>query len=376
MTRQTVTRMLFVSVVVALASGAAACGGTAQSAASAEQAEAAVPLAPENVVTASAGELTAGPAISGELTPAREATVRAQVGGSIERLTVDRGQPVRAGMVLARIASRDLEEALASAETGVRSAESALALAQSEARRTATLVEGGALAARDLEQATLAVSNAESALAAARARARSAGQQIEDTTIRAPFAGVVSARAANLGDIVTPGAAILTVIDPSSLRLEALVPSSEIGRVRPDAEVVFTVRGVPGRTFIGTVTRVSPAADPVTRQVPIFVSLPNVEGDLLAGLFAEGRIQAETREGIVVPIAAVDETGAVPMVTRVREGRAERVAVELGVRQVETERVEIVTGVAPGDVLILGSAKAIAPGTPVRLTDNRPPAEL
>lgn len=374
MIRHLPTRPIVAVVVLALSAWTAACGDSTSSAAPADRpGAAAVPLATENVTTAVAAELTTGPAISGELTPAREATVRAQVGGSIERLRVDRGQAVRAGQELARIAARDLDEGLASAQTAVRSAENALALAESEERRTAALVEGGALATRDLEQARLAVSNAEASLAAARARERSAAQQVEDTRIRAPFAGVVSRREASLGDIVAPGAAILTVIDPSSLRLEALVASSEIARVHVGAAVVFSVRGVPGRTFTGTVSEVSPAADPVTRQVPIFVSLPNEEGELLAGLFAEGRVQAETREGVVVPISAVDETGAMPMVTRIRDGRAERAVVELGLRQIETERIEIVSGVSRGDVLILGSAKGITPGTPVRVTGTPSP---
>jgi RND family efflux transporter MFP subunit len=365
-------RPFFLVLLFSAAATASACGGRAESPEAASSAAAhTLRLAPENVATATTERLSSGPAISGELTPAREATVRAQVGGSIVALRVDRGQPVQAGAVLARIASRDLEEALTSARTAVRSAETALGLARSEEQRTAALVKGGALAQRDLEQATSAAANAEAALAAARARERSAAQQMEDTVVHAPFSGVVSERPANLGDVVTPGTPILTVIDPSSLRLEAFVPANQIGQVRAGARVAFTIRGFPGQAFAGTVTRVSPTADPVTRQVAIFVSLPNVEGRLIAGLFAEGRVETAAREGVVVPLAAVDETGAVPTVTRITDGTAERVAVQLGVRQLDTERVEIVSGLRPGDVVILGSARGVAPGTPVAVSGNR-----
>jgi RND family efflux transporter MFP subunit len=152
------------------------------------------------------------------------------------------------------------------------------------------------------------------------------------------------------------------------MRLEALVPSGQIGQVKPGAKVPFTVRGYPNQEFAGVVERVSPTADPVTRQVAIFVAVPNSGGKLIAGLFAEGRVEAETRRGIVVPLSALDETGPVPTVTRLRDGKAERVAVTLGIRQAERELVEIANGLAEGDVVILGSARGVTPGTPVVVT--------
>jgi membrane fusion protein, multidrug efflux system len=355
------------AVAFGLIAATTACSNGSAEPATTKPAIAVVQLAPENVATATILKLSSGPAISGELTPAREATVRAQVGGSIIALSLDRGQNVRAGAEIARISSRDLDQAMSSAQAGVKSAESALAVARTEQQRTATLVKGGALAARDLEQAQNAVSVAEAQLAAAKARERSAWQQLDDTSVKAPFAGIVSERASNLGDVVSPGTAILTIIDPTSMRLEALVPSDEIDQVRPGVRVRFTIRGVPNQTFTGTVDRLSPIADPVTRQVSIFVTLPNSGGKLIAGLFAQGRVETTTREGVVVPLSAVDETGASPTVTRVRDGKAERVNVELGLKQTETEQVEIIKGVSAGDLLIVGSAKGVAAGTPISI---------
>jgi len=353
-------------IASAVGTGAAACGSPQTTAASAPPAAAVVQLAPENVVTASVADLSTGPLVSGELTPAREATVRAQVGGSLVALSVDRGQTVRAGTEVARIASRDLEAAMTSAESAVKSSEAMLTVARSESERTAALVKGGALANRDLEQTQSAVANAEAQVAAARARQRAVWQQIDDTSIKAPISGVVSARAANAGDIVAPGTELFTVIDPSSLRLEARVPSDRIAEVRTGAKVRFQIRGVPG-DFVGTVDRVSPVADPITRQVSIFVSIPNLGGRLIAGLFAEGRVETATHRGIVVPLATVDESGIAPIVTVVRDGKADVRPVKLGVRRSETEQVEILDGVVAGDVLIVGSAKGVAPGTPVRI---------
>ena len=308
-------------------------------------------------------ELRSGPAVSGQLTPAREATVRAQVGGSVLMLTVDKGQPVTAGQVIAKITARDLEMSMQSAEAAVKSADTALAVAHSEQTRTASLVKGGALAARDLEQANNMVSNAQAMVAAAKARQQGVWQQLDDTTVKAPFAGIVSDRPAHQGDVVSPGTPIVTIIDPSSMRLEASVPSEFISQVKPGAVVPFRVRGYPDQVFAGKVDRLSPVADPVTRQVGIFVSLRNTNGRLIAGLFAEGRVDVETRKGIVVPMSAVDETGATPTVTIIRDGKAERVGVTLGLRQNDVELIEIKSGLQVGDVVILGSSKAVAPGT-------------
>ena len=357
------------AVVAGLTVVTSGCGG-GSSAAEHSVPPSVVQLAPENVATAKIGEMAAGPSVSGQLTAAREATVRAQVGGSLVALPVDRGQAVEAGALVAKIASRDLESSFESSKASVTSAETALAVARTEHQRTESLVKGGALAARDLEQTRNAVSIAEAQVAAARARQMSVWQQIDDTSVKAPFAGIVSARSASLGDVVAPGTELVTIIDPSSLRLEALVPSDQIAQVKPGAPVHVSIRGVEG-AVVGKVDRVSPSADPVTRQVSIFVSVPNKSGKLIAGLFADGRVHTATREGVVVPLSAVDETGAVPLVTRVKDGKAERVVVELGIRQLDTEQVEVTKGIASGDVLIVGSAKGVAPGTPVNVVQAR-----
>jgi membrane fusion protein, multidrug efflux system len=366
----TTKRVVVVSVLAATLAMAVACAKNPAPEAAVSADSASVKLGADNVATAAIAELRSGPSVSGQLTPAREATVRAQVGGSILTLTVDKGQPVTAGQIIAKIGARDLDDAFQSAEAAVKSAETALTVAQSEQTRTASLVKGGALAARDLEQANNMVSNAQAMVAAAKARHKSVWQQLDDTTVKAPFTGIVSDRPAHQGDVVSPGTAIVTIIDPSSMRLEASVPADQIMQVKAGARVPFRVRGYPDQIFNGRVDRLSPTADPVTRQVVIFVSLPNTGGRLIAGLFAEGRVDAETRSGVVVPLSAVDETGPTPTVTLVRNGRADRVNVTLGLRQSDTEVVEIKTGVSAGDIVILGSSKAVTPGTAVTVVKN------
>jgi len=325
-----------------------------------------VQVGSENVVVVKRDHIVVGPVISGELRPERVATVRAELGGSMLEVSGDAGEAVRKGALLARIESKALEDMRRSVSSAVHAAESQLAVAQREAERTSQLVSAGALAVRDLDIARANVTNAEAQLADARARLVSVQKQLDDAVVRAPLTGIVSDRAVNAGDVVTPGMALFTIIDPSSMRLEASVPSDEVGKLRVDAHVQFEVRGY-DQPLEGRIERIVPKADPTTRQVPIFVSIPNAGGRLVAGLYADGRVINEEAFGLVVPTNAVNTSSGTPWVLRVTSGGAEKVTLTLGLQDPRTERVQITSGVNEGDLLLRGAAQGIAPGTPVRV---------
>lgn len=332
----------------------------------AEKSPAALPavrVGTENVVTVSKGTIVVGPIISGELRAEREATVRAEIGGSVTQVNVKEGQAVRRGALLGRIETRTLDDVKQSAASALRNAENQLAVARREMERTETLVKAGALAARDLDVARQNVTAAEAQLADAKSRLASADRQLADTVLRAPINGLIAKRPVNIGDVVSLGEELFAIIDPSSMRLEASVPADDLSRLRVGATVDFMVRGYE-QQFEGRIAMTAPQADPVTRQVPIFVTIPNAGGRLVAGLFAEGRVVSQSADGIVVPINAVNMTGS-PWVLRVKDGRTERVEVRLGLQDPRTERVLVVSGVTEGDILLRGAAQGITPGTAV-----------
>jgi RND family efflux transporter MFP subunit len=324
----------------------------------------AVRVGSENVLMVSKGTIVVGPIISGELRAEREATVRAEIGGSITQVNVKEGQAVRSGTILGRIETRTLDDVKQSAASAVRNAENQLSVARREMDRTETLVKAGALAARDLDIARQNVTAAEAQLADARSRLASADRQLADTVLRAPINGLIAKRPVSIGDVVSVGEELFTIIDPSSMRLEASVPSDDLSRLRVGAVVDFTVRGY-DQPFEGRIAMIAPQADSVTRQVPIFVSIPNVGGRLVAGLFAEGRVVSQSAQGIVVPVNAVNTTGATPWALRVSGGKTERVEVRLGLQDPRTERVLVVSGLNEGDTLLRGAAQGITPGTSV-----------
>jgi len=362
---RTGARMLAPLVMAVALTG---CGAEAEKAVDEPAAPSSVvQIGQENVVRAVRGTIEVGPIVSGELRAQREATVRAELGGSMLQVAAEEGQAVARGALLGRIETRTLDDARRSAQSAVRSAENQLGVAQRETERTEKLVNAGALAARDLDVARNTVTTAEAQLADAKSRLASAERQLEDAVVRAPIAGIVSNRAVNAGDVVGIGDELFTIIDPSSMRLEAAVPSDDLRVLKVGVPVRFTVRGY-DQMFDGRIERIAPQADPGTRQVPIYVAIPNVGGRLVAGLFAEGRVLSQSASGVVVPTNAVNMSGAKPWVLRVNQGKTERVELTLGLRDSRTEQVEVTSGLSDGDVLLRGASQGITPGTAVQVS--------
>ena len=351
----------------ALAALNACSKGDKASAAETAKAETMV-VGPENISVAANGSIMTGPSISGTLEPDREAVLRAQVSGSVLQTYADQGQTVNAGTVLARIDASGIQDAYTSARAGLVSARNAADVAAKDLARNETLLAAGAIAERDIDQSRRASIAAQAALEDANSRLASAEKAYRSTTVTAPFSGVVSERPVSAGDVVQPGTALFTVVDPSSMRLEASVPAEQLASIRIGVPVNFTVSGYPGRQFVGRITRINPTADPTTRQVRIYVSIPNEGRSLVGGLFANGRMSTATKMGLVVPQSAVDVRGTIPSVMRVKQGKVEKVQVQIGLTDKTSETIEVLSGLQAGDTLLLGAAQGITPGTLIRIT--------
>ena len=327
-------------------------------------------IGPGNIAVARTDTLRSGPAISGTLIADREARIRAEMSGAVLQTYAEAGEPVREGTVLARLDDSNVRGAVLSARSAVTQITVAAEQAARELQRAKTLAAAGAIAERDVESATNANLGTQAALADAKSRLESAEKSLRNATIRAPFAGIVAERAVSPGDVVSPGSALFTVIDPRSLKLEASVPTTALADVRVGAPVLFTVNGS-DRVLEGRVTRVSPMVDPQTKQVRLLASVPNSAGVLVAGLFVEGRVASQKRVGVLVPESAVDQTGIAPTLMRLKGGKVEKVEVQLGARDEAASMFEVTTGVASGDTVLLGAARGISVGSAVVVSAPR-----
>ncbi|HEY8942958.1 MAG TPA: efflux RND transporter periplasmic adaptor subunit [Polyangiaceae bacterium] len=328
-------------------------------------------LGAENVAKVTRTRLSSGPRISGTLEPEERAVIRAEAEGAVRALYVELGDSVRRGTLLLRIDAPELRDAVQSAEAGVRAAEQALVLSKRQLERTQRLTRAGALSQRELEVEQSTVAGARADLENQRAALATARARLKNTTVRSPLSGVVSEQPVHAGDNVSPGSHLLTVIDLSSLRLDATVPAVDLPKLELGLPVEFSVRGYPDRMFEGRIRRIAPAADAV-RQVPILVSIQNPSGALLAGLFADGRVLTRSVEAPALPLDAVDREARPNRVLAIRSGKLERVPVQLGLVDEVQELVEIEAGVSEGDVVTTGESRGLTPGAPVALAGAKP----
>lgn len=324
-----------------------------------------VELASDQLITVENESIETGPRISGSLRPRRKALLRAEVSGLVTLLAVELGDLVSAGQLLARIEDKGQRDAATSARAALTAAKDDEDVAVRQAARAHRLVAAGAIAGVEAESADAAVAAATARTAAARAQLASSRKQLLGREVRAPFNGVVDVQDVHQGDVVSLGAPLLTILDPTSLRLEAQVASDEIGRVRVGQNVRVRVRGVSEEELSGTLERISPSVDSSTRQLSVSVTLHERSDELVAGLFADGRILVDVQRALVVPVDALLDDTAVPSVLRVREGRTERVPIELGLQDEERDRIEVRAGLAAGDVVVVGPARRMPAGARV-----------
>jgi RND family efflux transporter MFP subunit len=349
------------------------CNGQQGEAEAQEPEAASVTLGPENVARVEPRKLQSGPVISGALHARQSATLRAEVGGPVLEVKIDQGQPVKRGQLLARIDDVALQDQLLAARSAARVAESGLQVAASEEARADMLVKAGAIAQREFERAQLARHQAQAQVAEAQSRLSLVREQLGRTRIIAPFDGVVSERQVNAGDVVQPGSPLLSVVDPTSLELEASVPVEYAGRMEVGTPVAFRLSSGADQSFSGEIERINPAVDPSTGQVRIYVTIPNVRQSLLVGLFAQGRVASESKEAVALPVEALDLRTTPPSALRVRDGKVERVPVTVGLRDDVAQQLEVRSGLQAGDVVVLGSARDLAEGTRVEVSQAQRP---
>lgn len=350
----------------------AACGPDESAGASRESS--AVVLAPSDVATAEVQEISGGIVLTGTLNPYRIAEVKAQVPGTVAMLNVDRGDPVQSGQTLAVIRAEGIQGQAQGAAAAVAAAEAGLALAQQQLESARVLHEAGAISDLDYRSAQTQHESARAQLASARAQAAGADEQARNATVTAPIAGEVSDRQVNHGEAVSPGQTLLTVVNSTRLELAGQVPVSQATQVRAGSPVEFTMNAYPGRVFRGEVARVEPTADPQTRQVGVYVQLPNENRELVGGLFATGRIATgASTESVVVPTAAIREAGAQPYVMVVEGGTVTRRDVTIGVRNEAEGVVAIEAGLQGGEQVIVAPGQ-IQEGVPVQISGSVEPS--
>jgi membrane fusion protein, multidrug efflux system len=287
-------------------------------------------------------------------TRAREAVqITPRISSVITAIRFREGQSVAAGDVLVELDNAEERANLAEAEARVIDS-------RAQYRRARELLASKTVSESQVQQL-------EATMNADEARLRAAEARIEQTLVRAPFAGRIGLREISPGSLVNPGNVITTLDDLSSVRLDFTVPESFLGVLQTGLAISARSVAFEGRDFGGEVTTINTRVDPVTRAVTIRADLPNDDGLLKPGMFLTVRLAGQTRARVVIPEAALVPEGDRQHVYLVRDERAWRTDVVVG-RRLRGE-IEILEGVNAGDMVVVEGTQKVANGGRVTSVD-------
>jgi len=363
-------------------------------------APAAVAAVAVDTIAAAPTDLVDEIAVVGTLVPRTQAEIKSDISGRVVEITVGEWVRVRRGDPLARVDTQEIDSQirkagtvidlakanLAAAQAGLADAQVAADRARREQARLAGLKEAGLATQQALDEAAsqlgataARIRSAEAQVAAAAAQITVAEEDVrtlttrrEKAVIRAPFDGTVAERLVGMGQVVGEMQGVLfRLVDNRLLDLTVIVPSAELSRVRPGQELSFATDALPGQRFTGTVRRINPSAGQTDRSVRVTAEVVNDPEALRGGLFVTGSISTGRRPGVLqVPRSALgawDREAGTAAIFVVDGSVARRRAVTTG--SVQGDRVEIASGLNPGERVVIRGGFTLKDGDAVRLAD-------
>jgi len=367
-------------VLVVLAFGAGAAWQIVQQRAAATApviAVAPVPLAevrmqvnPDEAIVVAPQTLQRTVRVIGTLEPVRSAELSSQAGGRVETVNVRPGDRVAAGDLLVQVDEESLTLDLNLARSNAAATATQLDLAEIQLERAEALLDRGVTTTSSLDQARSQVEGLRANLSALEDQVLSAELRLRNASLSAPFDGIVSARNVDPGQYVQTGTPLLTLVDLSTVELQANAPVSAGALLQPGQTVSVTVDGIVERNFDGTVARINPVAVAGTRTIPVYVALENADGVLLGGMFATGQIVvAEALDAVAVPSDALREDAEGLHVLKIVENVLLRQPVETA-GDWAGRLTQVSAGLEPGEQVISAPLPELAPGDLVTLVEN------
>jgi RND family efflux transporter MFP subunit len=310
---------------------------------------------------------------TGELKAVERAEIAAEVGGRITEILCDEGDAVIVDQILLRIDPEKRELELDNVRARLAEASAASREAKRERDRIVQLHDRGAASDAQLDAANTSLESAQSRQRAAEAQRGEAERALRDAEVRAPFAALVARRTVSRGEYVGPGTPLYDLVSTDPIEVEFHLPERDSERVSLDQPVALRVAPMPDRVFEAHISMVSPIIDPRTRTLRVEARLPNPEGLLRPGLFAQVDIGVAQRSSVViVPEESVMQRALGPVVFAVDdEGRVHQRDVRTGTHR--RGAVEIVSGIQPGDWVVTSGQSRLLDGLLVRTQKREKP---
>lgn len=304
------------------------------------------------------GEISAQIRATSTIEAERMVTVHAESTGRITALSLEEGDTIKDGQLLARIKQDQQRSGLDRASTSLSKAERELATVRA-------LFERGVASQQELDQAELAY---DTATLDVRDRKRDVG----NTNVTAPFGGTVTERFVSEGAFVTTGAQLLSIVDFDTLVARVYVPEKELDRLRVGQDAEVAGKAAQGRRGVGKLERIAPVVDATTGTVKVTIALPAAlvgASGFLPGMYAEVTLTTEIRpHATLVPKQALVYDEEQPYLFVTKGDRAERVKVQLGLT--DREYAEVVEGIGVGDEIVLTGHAGLKDGGLVTRVDE------
>jgi RND family efflux transporter MFP subunit len=291
--------------------------------------------------------------LPGSVHAVSQATVRAKLSAEVRRVLVREGDHVVAGQTLAEFDTAQLRAQFAERSASYESARAQLATTERTRQANAQLVKQNFISQNAFDTADSAHQAQLAAVAAARAQLEQTQILLADAVVRAPIGGTVAKRYVQSGEKVAFDAPLLAIVDLAQLEVQAQVPVSDVAQLRKGMAAQVAIEGLAGRRFQGRLERINPSTEPGTRTINIYVSLPNEESLLRAGMFARvALVTAADAEVPTLPISALRSDNGTTFVWIIVDGKLVRRVVETGRRDERSQRVEVTGGLAPADTVL------------------------
>jgi RND family efflux transporter MFP subunit len=303
--------------------------------------------------------------VTGEIRATRHVNLRARIGGRIIHSSIREGQAVKAGQVLIRFETSELQAALKPKEADREGAMAQMILAMQSLNRVEQLVSKGISSQEQLDKAKSEVAASKARLDSLIAQVDVARTAMQDTEILAPFDGLVSKLSVDQGTQIAANAELLSLVDVNEMEARVLVSTQDVSRVIVGQSVELQVDSFQDRLIEGEVTRISPVTDDGSRSVAVHIRVPDDGYQFKGGMFVHGSILVrQAKDALAVPIAALQRDEKNEYVLKLLDGLLVRQSVTILSRWDNGETAEV-SGLAPGDLIVRTPLAELQPGVAI-----------
>lgn len=290
---------------------------------------------------------------SGTLKGLHEAVITAETNGIVEKIHASVGDALRKGQPIVT-----LEHALK--ELTRDQAKVAADKAAADLKRIENLFAAGQASQSDLEMARLGNTSTQVGLSMAQ-------RDLDNTTIRAPFAGTLTSRMTDLGMQVGPGAPVAELVDLAKLKLTIDVPEQAIVSLKEGTAVRIEIPSMPGDSLVGKIVSIGNKTAMMTGNFPVEIEVAQ-NGSLKSGMFAKASVLVSTEKQLVVPSGALTYVMNQPYMYIVNGARVRKQLVRLGI--VQKTRLGVLSGIVSGDQVVTSGMDALSDGVAIRIVTN------